>query len=84
MLYQLSGHYKPEKVKSKLKMNNVSAFSKSLGLLWRILWWLLSDFASLNVLAFIQIWVKALNQSLLQKAHLSTFRNYYKQAQFVI
>lgn len=24
VLYQLSGHYKPEKVKTKLKLNNVS------------------------------------------------------------
>lgn len=26
VLYQLSGHYKPEKVKTKLKINNVSIF----------------------------------------------------------
>lgn len=26
VLYQLSGHYKPEKVKTKLKLNNVSPF----------------------------------------------------------
>lgn len=24
VLYQLSGHYKPEKIKTKLKLNNVS------------------------------------------------------------
>lgn len=27
VLYQLSGHYKPEKVKTKLKLNNVSALA---------------------------------------------------------
>lgn len=31
VLYQLSGHYKPEKIKTKLKLNNVSTkrFNKS-------------------------------------------------------
>lgn len=28
VLYQLSGHYKPEKVKTKLKINNVSPLSR--------------------------------------------------------
>lgn len=27
VLYQLSGHYKPEKIKTKLKLNNVSALT---------------------------------------------------------
>lgn len=27
VLYQLSGHYKPEKIKTKLKLNNVSRVS---------------------------------------------------------
>lgn len=26
VLYQLSGHYKPDKIKTKLKLNNVSFF----------------------------------------------------------
>ena len=29
VLYQLSGHYKPEKVKTKLKINNVSRATKA-------------------------------------------------------
>lgn len=28
VLYQLSGHYKPEKVKTKLKINNVSSLDR--------------------------------------------------------
>lgn len=32
VLYQLSGHYKPEKVKTKLKLNNVSRKSVDLEL----------------------------------------------------
>lgn len=34
VLYQLSGHYKPEKVKTKLKLNNVSYISLSLFMIY--------------------------------------------------
>lgn len=30
VLYQLSGHYKPEKIKTKLKLNNVSGDGKGI------------------------------------------------------